>query len=85
METRTKIAIGVGAGLGGGLLLMGLLVLVGVVVLRPAFEFARNRKAYVPYASPECTLVVTDMEVGAGWGAGRGGVVRVRRGFGFQW
>ncbi|GLI64166.1 hypothetical protein VaNZ11_007352 [Volvox africanus] len=62
LDVKTKVGIGVGAGVGGGLLLFGLLTLAVVVLLRPAFLSARHGKWYVPYASPECTLVVTDME-----------------------
>ncbi|GIL94168.1 hypothetical protein Vretimale_332, partial [Volvox reticuliferus] len=62
LDMKAKIGIGIGGGIGGSMLLVGLLTLVVVVMLRPAFLSARHRKWYVPYASPECTLVVTDME-----------------------
>ncbi|GLC57573.1 hypothetical protein PLESTB_001241900 [Pleodorina starrii] len=61
MDSKARVGIAVGVGVGGGLLLIGVAVLV-VAVLRPAFISAQQRKAYVPVASAECTLVVTDME-----------------------
>ncbi|EFJ49483.1 hypothetical protein VOLCADRAFT_117158, partial [Volvox carteri f. nagariensis] len=60
LSNRGKVGIGVGGGLGGGLLLLGLVALAVVVVWRPAC--IRQNMSYVPYPSPECTLVVTDME-----------------------
>ncbi len=62
MGSATKIGIGVGVGVGVG---GALLLLAAVILFFVAFRSLarRNRsKAYVPYGSTACTIVVTDVQ-----------------------
>ncbi|KAG2501111.1 hypothetical protein HYH03_000929 [Edaphochlamys debaryana] len=61
LDEATKIGVGVGAGVGGAVLLLGVFALVAVL-LQPNASSARRKRAYLPYASPECTLLVTDVQ-----------------------
>ncbi|GFR40153.1 hypothetical protein Agub_g709 [Astrephomene gubernaculifera] len=69
LDRSAKVGVGVGAGLGGSLLLASLAALLGLVAARRyrarrdgAGGSGGSGGGYVPFASEQCTLVVTDVE-----------------------